>query len=188
MIMTNEESVGTPHVLPEKPKTFAEILAFLDAVDAGLVAATPEQMADMGELLVSKVDHTAETIDELEFQAERLRVASAKLAEGKRQILARTERMREYMAHHMAERQFTQIPGDLYKVRLSVSTSVEPLTKAPPPAVAEKHPDLVRPKFEWNKIALKAALEAGDPVAATFAELVPSKTVQFDVNKGKLLR
>ncbi len=171
--------------LPETPKTLADILAWLDATDSGLINPTPEQQAEVGALLAAKVDGTKDFIDELEYQAERLRVAAAQLAEGKRQVLARVDRLKSYMAHHMCEKAFQQIPGDVWKVRLTGSEAVE--TEVEPDAeYARLVPELVRVKYEWNKSALKKALESGDAEAAAIAKLVASKSVQFSVNKGKM--
>lgn len=167
------------------PKTLADILAFLDAADTGVINATPEQMAEMGAALVAKVDGTAEFVAELEFHAERLRVASAKLAEGKRQVLARIDRLKEYMAYHMKLASFKQIPGELWKVRLTSDQSVE--TDAPPSAaIATAFPHYVRIKYEWDKKALAAGLASGDDVAKSVARFEPSNSVTFEVNKGLL--
>lgn len=174
--------------LTQTPKTLADILAYLDAADSGLIDATPEQMAEMGALLVAKVDNTAEVIDELKYQAKRLRIASAKLAKGKRQVLARIDRLKEYMAYHMKAASFTQIPGEAWKVRLTSSKSVKPLIEKPDLPCAITFPQFVRVKYEWDKEALAAAIESGDEVAKTLAEIVPSNSVTFDVNKGKLLK
>jgi uncharacterized protein YbgA (DUF1722 family) len=169
------------------PKTLAEILAYLDASDAGLIATSPEELSAIGHLLTSKVDATREVIDELESQAERLRVAAEKLTKGKRQVLARVERLKQYMAFHMNAFQFTQIPGEAWKVRLTSSESVEPM-RDPELSDLEVAPECVRVKYEWNKKALKQALVSEDRWAKTVASLVPSNSVEFDVFKGKLLK
>jgi hypothetical protein len=164
----------------ESPKTLADILQFLDAVDQGVIDPTPEKKAEVAALLVAKIDSTAEVLDELEHQAERLRQASAKLAEGKRQVLARVERIKDYIAFHMQQGGFTQLPGECWKAKMTTGLSVLP--KMEP----EAHLPFVRVKFEWDKKALKAALEAMDPEAMKVAELVPSASVSMAVNKGRL--
>lgn len=166
----------------EKPKTLAEILQFLDATDQGIISPTPEQQAEVGALLTSKIDNTAEFIDELEFQAERLRVGSARLADGKRAVLARIERLKGYMAHHMLNTGFSQIPGDLWRLRLTSGLSVE--LKCDPDPLS--HPArFIRIKYEWDKKALAKALAEGDLDAQKIAKAVPSNSVAFAVNTGK---
>ena len=162
----------------EQPKTLADILQFLDAVDQGVIDPTPERKAEVAALLVSKIDNTAELLDELEHQAERLRLASAKLSEGKRQVLARVDRIKDYMAFHMQHAGFTQLPGECWKAKLSTGIAVVP--KRDPEAGLP----FVRVKYEWDKKALKTALESFDPKAMELANLVPSASVSIVVNKG----
>jgi hypothetical protein len=171
----------------ETPKTLADILQFLDAVDQGVIDPTPEKKAEVAALLVAKIDNTADVLDELEHQAERLRQASAKLAEGKRQVLARVERIKEYIAFHMQQGGFTQLPGECWKAKLTTGLGVS--VKRDPTVLDMDNPAFaacVRVKFEWDKKGLKAALEAMNPEAMGVAELVPSASVSMAVNKGRL--
>lgn len=170
---------------PDRPKTLAEILGWLDAVDQGLIAATPEDQAHVGALLVAKIDNTKGVLDELEFQEKRLRAAAKELSEGARQVAAKAERLREHMAFHMQANGFAQLPGECWKARLSTGLSVE--TKREPTVDdLGTHEPFVRVKYEWKKTELKKALEALDPAAMEVAELVPSASVSIVVNKGKL--
>ncbi len=168
----------------EKPKTLGEILAYLDAVDQGLIAAAPEDQAEIGALLVAKIDNTAEVIGELESQEDRLRAAAKKLSEGARQVAARIDRIKHYMSFHMQTNGFQQIPGECWKARLNTSLSVEP--KRDPTIDDAKQEGFVRIKYEWDKKRLKTALEALDPAAMEVAELVLGASVSIDVNKGRL--
>ena len=169
-------------MVPEKPKTLAEILQYLDAIDQGIVNPTPQEQAELGALLVEKVDNTAEFLSELEFQAKRLREAEVKLAKGRRAIEAKVERLHGYMKFHMQHHGFTQIPGEVWKLRLSKSESVE-VTGEPDP---DRFPEYVRTKHEWDKAALKTALKSGSVIAAGIARLAQKSAVQIEVNKGKL--
>jgi hypothetical protein len=166
----------------ESPKTLADILAWLDQVDQGLVVATPEEHAAVGALLVAKIDNTKGVIDELEFQAERLRKAAKELSDGARQVANRVDRIKGYIAHHMQANGFPQLPGECWKVKLTTGLGVEPKRDAG----ERDDPRFIRVKYEWNKSALKAALESLDPVAMEVAELKSSTSVSFGVNKGRL--
>lgn len=168
----------------ERPKTLADILQYLDAVDQGVIDPSPDDKAAVAALLVAKIDNTADVIDELEYQAERLRTAAAKLSEGKRQVLARVERIKDYMAFHMKTAGFQQIPGDVWRAKLTTGLSVSIKREAS----ERDDPRFVRVKYEWDKKALKAALEGLDPVAMEVASLEASASVSIDVNKGKLLK
>jgi hypothetical protein len=170
----------------EKPKTLADILAWLDGVDQGVMHASYDQMVEFGELLTAKVDDTHNVIEEMEYQAERLRVASAKLNEGKRIILNRVTRLKNYISFHMGNHGFERIPGDLWRLRLLKSKAVETF-KDPEPKDLERYGRFIRTKYEWDKTALKAALEVQDADASVVAKLVENSSVTFDVNKGKLL-
>lgn len=172
-------SAPTPAL--EAPKTLAEILAFLDAVDQGVIDPTPEKKAEVAALLVAKIDNTKDVIDELEFQEARLRKAAKELSEGARQVAGRVERIKSYMAFHMQQNGFQQIPGECWKAKLTTGLSVVP-KRDPGPGEFR----FVRAKYEWDKKALKAALEALDPAAMEVAELSLSASVSIDVNKGKL--
>lgn len=169
-----------------QPKTLADILDLLEAVDQGLVAVTPEKQAELGALLVAKIDNTAEVIQELESQEERLRAAAKKLTDGARQVASRIERIKSYMSFHMQANSFQQIPGEVWKARLNTALAVEPKREPNHVDYAEM-PQFVRVKWEWKKKELKDALEALDPAAMEVATLVLSASVSIDVNKGKLL-
>lgn len=173
--------------LPEKPKTIGEILQYLDGIDQGIINPTPEEQAELGALLVAKVDATAEFLSELEFQAERLRVAAAKLAEGKRAILAKVERLHSYMAFHMQTHGFNQLPGEVWRAKLNTSEVVEPLVE-PTAEIAIHAPEFVRIKYEWDKTRLKNAIKRGDTIAQAFATLETSHSVVIDANKGRMLK
>lgn len=170
----------------EKPKTLAEILAWLDAVDQGLIAATPEDQAHVGALLVAKIDNTKGVLDELEFQEKRLRAAAKELETGAGQVASRVKRMKSYMAHHMKAHGFTHLPGEVWKARLTGGVSAEPNYKTPVKGDVEKAPHLVRVKYEWDKKALKAALEVGDEHARLVASLVESNSVSIGAYKGPI--
>lgn len=170
----------------ERPKTLAEILQSLDAIDQGVMAVTDAERAMIGAALAEKIDSTADVIDQLEHQEERLRSAARKLSDGARQVSARIDRIKEYMAFHMQQTGFNQLPGEVWKAKLQTGLAVEPKREATEEDAAA-NPEFVRVKYEWNKKELKAALEVLHPKAMEVAELVPSASVSIDVNKGKLL-
>lgn len=171
-----------------QPKTLADILAYLDAVDQGLIDPTPERQAEVAALLVAKIDNTAEVVDELEHQEKRLREAARKLSDGARQVASRIDRIKEYMAFHMQQKGFQKLPGECWLAALTTGLSVKPKTKVPTMADVEKTPQYVRAKWEWDKTALKSGLEALDPAAMEVAELVLSSSASFKANtQGKLL-
>ena len=172
----------------EKPKTLAEILAWLDAVDQGLVPeATAEDQAHVGALLTAKIDNTADVDRQLEWDEKRLRDAADQLLDGARKIAARRERISQYIAYHMQAKGFTQLPGELWRAKLNTGISAAPKSKKPAKADVENTPRFVRVKYEWDKTALKKALEALDPDAMKLATLVPSASVSIEAHTGKLL-
>jgi hypothetical protein len=169
----------------ESPKTLADILAWLDQVDQGLVVATPEEHAAVGALLVAKIDNTKGVIDELEFQEARLRKAAKELSDGARQVANRVDRIKGYIAHNMQVNGFPQLPGECWKVKLNTSLSVEP-KREPTEDDWVQGTGLVCAKYEWDKKKLKSALEALDPAAMEVASLAASASVSIVVNKGRL--
>jgi len=171
--------------LIEQPQTLAQILETLQAADDALVAMTPEQMRELGATLAQKVDGYRTVLTKMEAEETRLRAEADAFLKPARALAKAQDRLKEAMAYHMQANSFTRIPGEKFRVDLKESKSVEA-----PAACTEKdqwdYPDFVRVKVEWNKSALKAALERDDPKAKEIAKIVTNYTPVFNVMKKEI--
>lgn len=168
---------------PPAPQTLAQILDTLQAADDALIEMNVEQMAELGALLAAKVDGYRLVLTKMEAEETRLRAEADAFLKPARVLAKAQERLKEAMAYHMTQHKMTRIPGEQWRVDLKESKAVECPQATPTNDDQWNYPDYVRLKFEWNKIALKAGLEKGDPKAMEVARFVTNHTPTFAVMK-----
>lgn len=166
-----------------QPMTLAQILDTLQAADDALISMTPEQMGELGALLAAKVDGYRLVLTKMEAEETRLRAEADAFLKPAKALAKAQERLKEAMAYHMLSHQMTRIPGESWRVDLKETKAVETPQASPTNDDQWNYSDYVRLKFEWNKIALKAGLEKGDPKAMEIAKFVTNHTPTFAVMK-----
>lgn len=177
-------SLASQDPLAIKPKmSLAEILGLMQAADEGMVLLSLEEMGELADKLEDKVDGYKEYIDKCEAEVERLDKRVKMFAKTKSAIAKKVENLHKLLAFHMAKNSFKFMRGHDWKVVLTHSNSVE-VKPDPTPDLYLEYPNFIRMKYEWNKVALSAALKAGDEKAAQIAERVEKINCKFDVNRG----
>lgn len=166
--------------------TLDEILQVLDESDQGINVMTPEQHAQLGDLLMKKVDACNYRIDEWRSASARhedyaMRHKNAAVALDKK-----VERLQERIAWDMRNRGFEKLAGDEFKIHLAKGVSTE-MIGAPTHNHLVVFPRYVREKttYAWNLNEIKKDIQAGACVL-TGAKLKESYTAVFGLNnKGK---
>jgi hypothetical protein len=169
-----------------QPMTLAQILETLQAADDALIEMTTDQMAELGALLAQKVDGYRLVLTKMEAEEKRLREEAAAFLKPAQALAKAQDRLKGAMIYHMVKHNMTRIPGESWRVDLKETKAVETPQEKPTSDDQWNYPDFVRQKFEWDKVALKAALERDDPKAKEIARIVINMTPAFAVNKKEI--
>lgn len=158
---------------------FQEMLDLLDRFDAG-EAIAPEIIVAIGKQIVSKVDAIRFAIDDLYGRAEIQRKYSREFAEEARILESKAERLRFRVASAMESSGIDKIPGEKFTMSFKKSFETEIIEKVTD-AWREKFPHFVRAKYEWDKEAIRPALDAGEKFM--FADLKKNIYPAFSVKR-----
>ncbi len=144
----------------EKPKMSLEaLLTTIQAFDDGMVAnIDPAQV--VGELK-DKVDAIKSVLDRLKFQAQWCAQQAEPFVKAGQACKNNMERLREYVTFVMKTKEFTELPGNAFKVVMHdnqpsleiMKTECDAIDFMQYPAYVEQ----IR-RYEWNKEAIKTAL------------------------------
>lgn len=169
-----------------RPQTLGQILATLQAADDALIEMTPDQMRELGAMLAKKVDGYRTIMTKMAAEEARLREEADAFLKPARALAKAQERLEQVMTFHMFEHKMTSIPGKSWRVELKESEAVDTPQAAPTNDDQWNYPDFVRLKFEWDKVALKKALDAGDPKAKEVAKIKINYKPAFKVIKKEI--
>lgn len=173
----------------EPPKTLAQILKTLEEADNALLDLSPDDMRQLGSMLAEKVDAYHTVLSKMAAEEKRLREEAESFLKPARALASAQERLKQSMSFVMMENKYLRIPGDKYRVELKESKSVScPLD--PTKDDQWVYPDFVRVKFEWDKKALREALEGDDKekkaLAEKVAEVVTNVSPVFKPNRKEI--
>lgn len=168
----------------DRPETLGQILKLLTESDSALVNLDAQQLEQLGTMLADKVDAYKYVQEKIEAEVARLDARIKEFQQAKKSVTKAYERLKELLAFHMKSKGFPRLPGMDYVARLGSSKSVKMRRDDVSSLDVLNYTGFVRVKYEWDKTAIKAALENKDPKAAEIAEIVESPWVTFDVNKG----
>lgn len=157
-------------------------LTTLQRIDEGLVEADLETMKKLGEFLPKKLDACQYKITELEGKADKISVIIDQLDEIRSRFARDAERIHNQVFQIMKATGFDKMPGILYKAEIKKSEAVE-ILKDPDANLSYKYPNLVRTKYEWEKVPLRKAIEAGDEDLAKVARVRFNEKLKISVNK-----
>jgi hypothetical protein len=133
------------------------------------------------EALTSKVDGCALFESELRAEIDRLKEIVREFHDAQKAAEKRLERFREYLVYTMTVNSFDKVPGELFSLVLIENPPKVEIKGEPSVFDAEAYPDFVRVRYEWNKSAIKEAIETRE---VPFARIVREKRPKFSVKRN----
>jgi hypothetical protein len=135
--------------------------------------------------LPTKVDGCAHYLDSLEDEINRAKDYSKKFADLSKNIKARKDRFEFYLKHSISANGFEKLTGDAFQLSIKKNPPSVITKREADAADSLNYPQFVTSKvsFEWDKKALKEAIELNDKVAVELAELVQKTSLKVGIKK-----
>jgi len=163
--------------------TLGEILEILDDNDTGLIDLSNEILAVLGSNLMSKIDGCAYRIDSWDAIATLHRKYAATFAASARALEAKGDRLKSRILFNMKLRQFEQLPGEKFKVKITSSQSLAIKDEATS-SLCVQYPDFIKRSYAWDKRALTAAVKQGSTeIEGLNLSLETKESIRFSPNK-----
>lgn len=152
----------TENLEKTQPKTFAELVNALAALDDEIAAESFDPAQIVGDLR-DKVDALQNVISRMEHVGDWLRATAKPILERARQIESNRQNLRTYVAESMKNQNLEKVPGHAYYVRLRESPVSLVLEREPKAEdiVIWPHYVTLEQQMTWNKTAIKEDLLAG---------------------------
>jgi hypothetical protein len=182
-----EPTIEVLPAVPPRKLTLNDLLTMIRAVDDAIVEL-PE--AELGGYLLQlqwKVDDYRAFLTTIDDRTDRLERDIDALRTAKKSLEGLGSRVRSHLCNTMTEHGVKKMQGETWSVSVCSRDVLIPVDERPSQDEAIMFPDFVRTKFsyEWNKEALKEAVENSNAEAMNLACIQQSKHVRFSARKGE---
>lgn len=167
----------------EKKPTLLQLLMALTESDAELEADFDMQ-AELLEGGRVKVDNYKYLADKLELHAQFLKKREEEYKASRQAVEKNRERLMKHLLYSMQTAGFDQFAGNEYRVKVTkAAPSIELKVSEPTVGLKIRYDKFVRVKYEWDRVALREAIIAGDESVLDLATLKQTFYPRFSIKK-----
>ncbi len=168
----------------EKPKSLHSLLLALQAADEEMEEIDLSLQIDLMDGAKIKVDNYKYIIDKLETHEAFLKKREDEYAKARRAIQSQVKRIKEHLLFALQSNHFEKFTGFEYVVsQQKAPPSVSLKVSEPTISHAIHFAEFVRTSYDWDKIAIKAALKEGNETVANIAEMKENIYPRFTLNR-----
>lgn len=171
------------NAVPRKPTTLNELLALLTEADNAFLTLSLDEHADLIEAGRVKVDNYKYLIDKMKSQEELLDKWMEEYAAAKRTVFNNRRRLTEHLLYVLRSHGFDKFTGNRFVVKIQKSKPAVQMTVEPNDLLKLRYPDIIRTKYEWDKVKVYELLKSGDEKLCELGTLKESIYPSFSIIK-----
>lgn len=159
-----------------------DLLSYLHKADEGLIEFDPEKHKETlleAEIKIDSYKYILNKYDLAILDAKQNIEAYQAI---KKTLENKAERLKNLLLWIMKSKQLNEISGQKHSVKLC-SKDVIAITAEPSAATRLHHPDLVKVKYSWDKVAFDKAFKNSDELKS-FAELTKTDFIKFSLKRS----
>lgn len=168
---------------PKKPTTLSQLLHALTEADNAFVTLSLEEHIDLMEAGRVKVDNYKYLLDKMKSQEEILDKWVDEYTAAKRIVANNRRRLQEHLVYVMKSSGFEMFTGHRFRVKIQKSKPAVQMAIEPNDLLKLKFPEIIRTKYEWDKVKVYELLKSGDEKISELGTLKESLYPSFSIVK-----
>lgn len=129
--------------------------------DANMLDELGEEVEVVWSEVKQKVDYIYDLCSRWEYEAKRQKDIAKEFMQAAKVLENKRARLLAYVENAMIANNATKLPGERFSISVGMRTAYKYPEHEPVQDDLKEHPNYVRQKLEWNKVALKEAFKAG---------------------------
>jgi hypothetical protein len=168
--------------------TLKEILELLSHVERGIVNLDEDELKELGEKALVKIDGYKDFIERCDCEANRIVEKIKEFQATKKTIENKKKQIEKLLLIHMNSHEFKDMVGDMYAVKVVTRRQSKLVFKGswdtPDGQTFLKYPDLVKRSYTWDKTGVKNSVAACPDDWKDIATLEDTQSLRWSVRKG----